>query len=430
MVRFLICGDLRGQLPKLCEHISKLHARLDAAQHFKVVFCVGEFSTQDMEFSVEPPIPIYFIDCGPRAQSLIDSAPDGKEVSKGVHFLGRYGVCKVAGLSVAYLCGRRRTVEDVDAMAQALAAEPGRGPSWEEIRAVEKKQAFERTQEFIDGGYTSIAIEKLKEQIDESGGVDLLLTSEWPDHMLRGMKDAWPEEAAVRRKVRNAARSCSSAEVAQIAATAEPKYHVVGLGGLFWRRTPWRHERRGEVVASTGEIHGGVCRLIAMGASDGSSPGLVSTQAKGPSATPASSTSAGSEGGKAEKPEKWLHGLDLDPEAMPAPSEDSTMSPWCEKAIAIEAAQAEAAAKEAAIPARISSDAMDDEERRRWKARFGCLPEEMQRLSDKITEENQPKEKKQHHKSLYKVSEKEKKRRKTGTDSHLPFAARERMQGR
>eukprot|EP00971_Amphidinium_carterae_P144573 2864798-Amphidinium_carterae.2 len=40
------------------------------------------------------------------------------------------------------------------------------------------------------------------------------------------MKDAWPEEAAVRRKVKATARLCSSVGVAQIAAAAEPKSAV------------------------------------------------------------------------------------------------------------------------------------------------------------------------------------------------------------
>ena len=42
----------------------------------------------------------------------------------------------------------------------------------------------------------------------------------------------------------------------------------VGLGGVFWRRAPWRHERRGEVEASTGVLKCGVCRMITLGQTD------------------------------------------------------------------------------------------------------------------------------------------------------------------
>eukprot|EP00435_Cladocopium_sp_Y103_P051114 s870_g15.t1 len=120
------------------------------------------------------------------------------------------------------------------------------GPSWEELKAKEKKKEFMQSQLFIDGCYTPLAIERLCEEIADSGGVDLLLTSEWPKGVMSTLKDAWPEEAEVRKLAKGAARQCSSAAVAELAVAAEPKYHAVGLGGVFWRRQPWRHERRGE----------------------------------------------------------------------------------------------------------------------------------------------------------------------------------------
>ncbi|CAK9048731.1 Cryptochrome DASH [Durusdinium trenchii] len=127
---------------------------------------------------------------------------------------------------------------------------------------------------FIDGCYTPLAIDRLCEEIADSGGVDLLLTSEWPKGVMTTLKEAWPEEADVRKLAKGAARQCSSPAVAELAVAAEPKYHAVGLGGVFWRRQPWRHERRGEVEASTGVLKCGVCRMITLGAVDGSRPGV------------------------------------------------------------------------------------------------------------------------------------------------------------
>ena len=72
-------------------------------------------------------------------------------------------------------------------------------------------------------------------------------------------------------------------------------------------------------------------------------------------------------------------------------------------------------------------DAKDTEERRRWFKRFGVMPEDMQRAAEKVAKDSEPKEKKAKHHSLYKVSEREKKRRKTGGDGHLSFSAKERM---
>merc|ERR1711972_210883 len=149
------------------------------------------------------------------------------------------------------------------------------GPSWEEINAAEKLKAFHNSQLFIDGCYTPLAMERLQEEIDDCNGVDLLLTSEWPAGCLKGVKQAWPEEMDIRRMVKQSMKQCSSAPVAAIAAAAEPKYHAVALGGVFWRRAPWMHERRGEVVQSTGELRCGVCRIVTLGAVDGSRPGVV-----------------------------------------------------------------------------------------------------------------------------------------------------------
>merc|ERR1712039_162331 len=111
--------------------------------------------------------------------------------------------------------------------------------------------------------------------------------------------------------VKAAARQCSSTAVAEIAQAAEPKYHAAALGGVFWRRQPWRHERRGEIVASTGELRCGVCRFITLGAIDGTTLGDIGAKGeyqKDPVAAPS------------QKEKKWMHGLDLDPHAMPADS--------------------------------------------------------------------------------------------------------------
>eukprot|EP00439_Symbiodinium_sp_Y106_P071036 s2085_g12.t1 len=300
--------------------------------------------------------------------------------------------------------------------SSSTASRSSSGPSWEELKAKEKKKEFMQTQLFLDGRYTPLAVERLCEEIGDSGGVDILLTSEWPKGILGGLKDAWPEEAEARRLAKSAVRQCCSPAVAELAVAAEPKYHAVGLGGVFWRRAPWRHERRGEVEASTGTLKCGVCRMITLGAVDGSRPGVneaIDAQRKYSYKKPEELEAK-------TKPQKWLHGLDLDPKSMPTDADDATPSPWAEKAVKVEDPNQP--------PERPDFSGMDKDERRRWMQRFGIKPHEMLQASDKIEKENQPKEKKEKRQSLYKVSEKEKKRRKTGSDSHLPFSARERMQ--
>mmetsp|Transcript_36882 Transcript_36882/g.68913 ORF Transcript_36882/g.68913 Transcript_36882/m.68913 type:complete len:473 (-) Transcript_36882:173-1591(-) len=468
MVRILVCGDVRGQLPKLCETVARMHAKLDATQHFKAVFCVGEFSSEEMDLDVKPPVPVYFIDAGPAAEDLINSSPQGEEVGPNLHFLGHYGVTKVAGLAVAYLSGRQQSALFADASAAdaqgeadeaeedrheargslaerygnqadheekpllvtslrassaASSGDPGsRAESWETLKAKEKVAEHMRAQLFVDGCYTPLAVERLQEEIADFGGVDLLLTSEWPKGCMKGLGQAWPEELAHRQLLKVAAKQCSSVAVAELAVAAEPKYHVMGLGGVFWRRAPWRHERRGEVVPATGELRCGVCRLLTLGAIDGSRPGV---RAEAIPRGPEFSGPGGADLTSSVKPQKWLHGLDLDPNAMPLAADDSTLSPWSEQAKAASVRAADGS--EGAGPLRLDVQTGDREERRRWLQRFGCLPEEFQSAEDKVNKMNQPKEKKEKHKSLYKVSEKEKKRRKTGGDGHLPFHAKERM---
>lgn len=290
----------------------------------------------------------------------------------------------------------QRTVSTSSSSARAS------GPSWEDLKVQEKELEFKKSQLFIDGCYTPLAIERLQEEIADTGGIDLLLTSEWPTEILKGLKDAWPQEAHTRKLAKGAAKQCASVGVAEIAAGAEPKYHAVGLGGVFWRRVPWTHELRGEVVAQTGQLKCGVCRMVALGAVDGSRPGVKDIvdpnkrsyrKPEEPGAEPA-------------KPEKWMHGLELDPDTMPATSEDATVSPWSEAAKAEEIYRM--SLKTNAPLERPDFGTMDKEERKRWMQRFGCRPEEMLQLSDKLVKENTPKEKKEKHKSLYKVSEKEK----------------------
>lgn len=461
MVRILLCGDVKGQLWKLSEHIAKMHAKLEESQHFQAVFCVGEFSSEEMDLETKPPIPVHFIDAGPATADLVEASPQGEEVAPNLHFLGHYGVVTVAGLKVAFLSGRRHP----DLFTEEAAAEPDddgeaggaaaagagappedlkqrygaqesddvlrpssmasgsssgpRAPSWEDMKAKEERAAKLKAQLFIGDKYTPLAIERLKEEIADAGGVDLLLTAEWPGGCMKGVPRAWPEEADHRKLVKAAYRHCAAQPAGDLAAAAEPKYHAVGLGGVFWRRQPWHHERRGEVVQSTGELRCGACRMVALGSIDGAGPPM-----------PAPKGAAAAAAVKAEPPklppQKWLHGLDLDPNALPAPADDATVSPWSEKVV--ESAGVDGSTGPDGAPLRLDVKLDDPEERRRWIQRFGCLPVQMQQLSDKLAKMDKPKEKKEHHKSLYKVSEKEKKRRKTGGDGHLPGHAKERMQ--
>lgn len=268
MVRVLLCGDIRGQLRLLYDQIARLHSKLDASQHFQAVFCVGEFSASGAAFDLElaPPVPVYFIDAGPGAADLISASPQGRELRPNLNFLGHFGVAKIKGLSVAYLSGRycADLFDPMDVLGASTSSSNDQNLGWEQMRIAERQAMTTSQNLFIGGNYTPLAVKRLKEEIEYAGSVDLLLTAEWPAKGLHGVsKEA---RAGIDKEV---VKLCSSVAVAELAVTAEPKYHATGLLGMFWRRPPWRHERRGVIVPATGKLQCGVCRQISLGALGG-----------------------------------------------------------------------------------------------------------------------------------------------------------------
>lgn len=66
-------------------------------------------NTLEKYLSLELPIPIptYFIDCSVLSASLNNLYPNGKEVVKDFHFLGRSGLKTIQNLRIAFLSGRK-----------------------------------------------------------------------------------------------------------------------------------------------------------------------------------------------------------------------------------------------------------------------------------------------------------------------------------
>lgn len=399
-------------MPLLYKQVTKLNSKLEEAQRFKAVFCVGEFTAEELDATEEPPVPVYFIDAGPGCAELIKTAPKGLEIRPGLHFLGHFGVKRIAGLSIAYLSGRYQTENFPEAVPTIPEGGAGPGPSWEEIRAAEAKIERARKELYYGASYTPVAIEQLQQEIQNSGGVDLLLTSEWPTGCLKGV----PKEARTEIVDKEKVFACCSPAVAEVAAAAEPKYHAVGLAGVFWRRLPWQHERRGEVVAATGQLRCGACRMVAMGIA-GSGASASST------APPAGTEEGAPQQPPQPKQQKWLHGLELDPYAPPARADDATPCPWAKKET-----PKEAAAGEKQEVWRPSFGMADSEERRRWLKRMGATPDEMLSASDKLqadADKEENKEKKKKRQSLY-PTEKDNKKKRGGAGEHETFAMRER----
>eukprot|EP00439_Symbiodinium_sp_Y106_P085489 s1032_g28.t1 len=95
-------------------------------------------SEMNLEVEEKPSVPIYFIDCGPACQDLIDESPQGDEVAPNVHFLGHYGVTSVAGLKAPALMlvsHLRQMQASQDLYLQKLHPELAPGPSTSSVCA-------------------------------------------------------------------------------------------------------------------------------------------------------------------------------------------------------------------------------------------------------------------------------------------------------
>jgi hypothetical protein len=108
-LKVLVCGDIRGEFDQIFSKVAKLQKK----NNFAVLFCVGDFfgagtdtATQLAPYisgEKEVPIPTYFILGKEQRTEVIDAHPDGGEVCKNLHYLGRWGIKDVHGLKVAFL---------------------------------------------------------------------------------------------------------------------------------------------------------------------------------------------------------------------------------------------------------------------------------------------------------------------------------------
>ena len=108
----LVCGDVCGAFASLMAKVAKVHA---SHGPFSLLLCTGQFfsSAPHDNLELQPylsglkplPVPTHFIAGAEEHSALIDHLPDGGELCPGLHYLGRAGVKKVAGLTVAYLSG-------------------------------------------------------------------------------------------------------------------------------------------------------------------------------------------------------------------------------------------------------------------------------------------------------------------------------------
>ncbi|XP_078481216.1 CWF19-like protein 1 [Ciona intestinalis] len=208
-LKILVCGDVSGKLDALYGRVKRLQSK---GNNFELLLCVGEFfggKDEDqvlwkeyLEGRKKSPISTFIL--GPNDETtesyFDDSADDGAELCENITHLGKKGIFTgTSGLKIAYVSGTQSTGTSTktsfsDDDIRGLASQLGVGGS-------------------------------------EYHGVDILMTSSWPNGVSAFGNSPSSEKC----------KSCGSAAIAELAKSSKPRYHFAGLEGVNYERVPYRN---------------------------------------------------------------------------------------------------------------------------------------------------------------------------------------------
>ncbi|XP_068163064.1 CWF19-like protein 1 [Antennarius striatus] len=205
-VRVLVCGDVGGRLSVLFGRVQSIQKKTG---QFDLLLCVGEFFGTTPEAAADwdqyrtgaKKAPIHTYILGAASQETAKNFPgaDGCELAANITYLGRRGVFTGAsGLQIAYVSGR----------------EAGQEPAPPHC-------------------FTPTDVAALLAPLTGSNkfrGVDVLLTSQWPQGVCR-----------YGNKLEVDTTSCGSGAVASLAQRLKPRYHFAALEGAHYERLPYRN---------------------------------------------------------------------------------------------------------------------------------------------------------------------------------------------
>ncbi|GMH33389.1 hypothetical protein BSKO_01223 [Bryopsis sp. KO-2023] len=210
-VRALFAGACNGDLQGLFKKVSKVNAKNGP---FSVLFCVGNFFPQSgpeedscedikvtsvLESVEDAPVDTYFIGGYGRGSELGLAALQSGD--RNITYLGRSGVVDVKGLSVAFLDG----IYDGD-------------------RFCDEDPVCSRY-------YTRKDVADLKEKVNAwEGDIDILLTCEWPDGILKGLAKGAAEGLP---------EINGSGPISEVAAMVRPRYHIASDAPVHFPRPPY-----------------------------------------------------------------------------------------------------------------------------------------------------------------------------------------------
>eukprot|EP00471_Norrisiella_sphaerica_P010662 CAMPEP_0184502348 /NCGR_PEP_ID=MMETSP0113_2-20130426/50082_1 /TAXON_ID=91329 /ORGANISM="Norrisiella sphaerica, Strain BC52" /LENGTH=501 /DNA_ID=CAMNT_0026891477 /DNA_START=174 /DNA_END=1679 /DNA_ORIENTATION=+ len=239
-VKVLISGDVRGKFRKLFATAKLFQDRVGP---FSAMFCVGDFFSRDGTYSeLKPflegqqriPVPTYFI-CGEERGEATDllrvkeeasesKTPAPLRLCENLHFLGRQGRMDICGLSVGYLSGRFHP--------EHFLKPPDKT---EHLKAYNSWYCDDHLDDLLDntGGGTE------EETPDLKNGIDVLLTSEWPQFDLSFELPELPEHLANP----SSRETIGSPAVGALVGGIATRYHFAGSHNIYYSLPPFRNKR-------------------------------------------------------------------------------------------------------------------------------------------------------------------------------------------
>ncbi|KAL7295493.1 hypothetical protein TKK_0011141 [Trichogramma kaykai] len=206
--KVLICGNVEGNFKFLFTKVDAINKKNGP---FDFLFCVGNFfganNSQLVPYqkgSKTIPVPTYII--GPYRPEDVEHYPkeNGCEICPNLTYLGKSGVyTSSSGLKIAYLSGvQRKSPEDP-----------------EECTFSEKDV---------------ISIKNSCIKIPSFRGVDILLSSQWPD-FITNLDQSKPTFEY------NGSRLIS-----WLATHIKPRYHACGMENIYYERPPYRNQNESQ----------------------------------------------------------------------------------------------------------------------------------------------------------------------------------------
>ncbi|KAH0484167.1 MAG: hypothetical protein KVP17_002274, partial [Porospora cf. gigantea B] len=232
--RFVLCGDVNGNLDQL----HKVLTKIKESDAFAACFCTGSFfkpaegeacSLSEAELTLSDterafvsgsrqfPLPVAFVDssASPLGAWLRGSCPHGADLAPNFRFLGAYGVYKFgsSGIRLAFVSGLEH---------------PHRPPI-----------AESRTDLFRGPYFTTELIGRMHSiRAAEAGSVDLLLTCMWPSRLEKFLSDECRGLLDEALKV-GAEEIGFSEQISEWSRDFESRYHVAAGKGCFYQRPPF-----------------------------------------------------------------------------------------------------------------------------------------------------------------------------------------------